>query len=55
MRMWKSKKKLYENIIAYRAANPAATLEDIGGVFGLTRQRISQILREYNNNGNKVS
>lgn len=53
--MWNSKKKLYANIIAYRENNPTATLEDIGGVFGLTKQRISQILAEYGKNGVKAS
>jgi DNA-directed RNA polymerase sigma subunit (sigma70/sigma32) len=53
--MWKSKQALYENIIRYKNEHPESTLEEIGEIFGLTRQRISQILLEYRDNGTKDS
>jgi len=32
-------------VLKYRSNNPDASLEEIGAVFGVSKQRISQILR----------
>ncbi len=43
---WEQKLKTpkYKAIMEYRATNPKLSLKEVGLVFGLTKQRISQIL-----------
>jgi len=45
------KAKRNEQLIVYRKANPELTLAEIGEAFGISRQRVHQILKE--NNGKK--
>ena len=47
----KEKARLHQRIRDYKAKNPDITLQEIGNKFGLTRQRISQILKT--DNGSK--
>jgi len=44
----KAKAHLRRRIKEYKRKNPSATLQQIGDKFNLTRQRISQILRDNN-------
>lgn len=40
------KQAFYNRVIKMREEHPELTLEDIGKKYGITRQRVSQILKE---------